>query len=124
MSCLEVSEVRVELAHQHTQQAGSRANYKVEIVDLAGTKVSAARSIKGKPVAREFARRLKQAITSRGDRILETFREGFDAQARHLLRGDPRLGHLGVRATDHSDQAITGIVDNLDSKTRCTQSKF
>lgn len=66
MTCPEVSEVRVELAHQTTQQAGSRANYKVEIIDLAGTKVSAARSIKGKPVAREFARRLKQAIASRG----------------------------------------------------------
>ncbi len=66
MTCSEVSEVRVELAHQTTPQAGSRANYKVEIVDLAGTKVSAARSIKGKPVAREFARRLKKAIASRG----------------------------------------------------------
>jgi hypothetical protein len=66
MSCSEVSEVRVELAHQNTQQAGSRANYKVKIVDIAGTKVSAARSIKGKPVAREFVRRLKKAIASRG----------------------------------------------------------
>ena len=67
MTCSEVSEVRVELAHQNTQQAGSRANYKVEIVDLTGTKISAARSSKGKPVAREFARRLKKAIASRGE---------------------------------------------------------
>lgn len=51
--------------HQNTQQAGSRANYRVEIIDLTGDKVDAARAIKGKPVAREFARRLKQAIASR-----------------------------------------------------------
>lgn len=62
----EVSEVRIELAGSNTQAAGAKAHYKVEIVGRDGRTTSVASSIKGKPVAREFARLLKKEIGSRG----------------------------------------------------------
>lgn len=61
----DVSEVRVELASQNTQSVSAKAHYRVEIVNREGISRSATPPIKGKLVAREFARLLKQEISAR-----------------------------------------------------------